>query len=426
MSKDADPGDERSLSRLPEITFRDHQDRSFMLHSFSAFLKVPLAALLLMSIAVHAEESQSGESLRVDNSVYQNQMVRGRVSDRFEIYNPHSEADLLDIRKMGFTQVILDWPNLHAAATGLGLDVVVANWWTIDTETAKVEEAIRIAQSIRRDKLRGISMMDEPERNSPQTPFEFYEALYKDLRTVLDKELTGVRLEMSHWGPLRGWDEQTYQQFVTLYRSADVMRIMPYPDLREGPLSEVFYQMMRSRRIMARAGRELPLVVILQTWVLPEDNKLPTIGELRVMVWQAVLSGAETVSFFSYEPETWKKSPGFTEGFREMMAEFSAWMQLNRNAVFETSIDSQGILNSLITRTDGSRYRMRINTHREPVNDLPGLAIQTWSVFPETFTENTKLHHPEPDGIRQNRCWQFRPHDCTNADCRNRKCRVAR
>ncbi|MFN9971453.1 MAG: hypothetical protein ACK58T_16345, partial [Phycisphaerae bacterium] len=129
-----------------------------MLHSFRAFLKVPLAALLLMSIAVHAEESQSGESLRVDNSVYQNQMVRGRVSDRFEIYNPHSEADLLDIRRMGFTQVILDWPNLHAAATGLGLDVVVANWWTIDTETAKVEEAIRIAQSIRRDKLRGISM----------------------------------------------------------------------------------------------------------------------------------------------------------------------------------------------------------------------------------------------------------------------------
>jgi hypothetical protein len=397
-----------------------------MLHSFHAFLTVPLAALFLLSTAVHSDEPKSGESLRVDNNVYQNQTVRGRVSDRFEIYNPHSEADLIDIRKMGFSQVILDWPNLHSAATGLGLDVVVANWWTIDTEADKVEEAIRGAQSIRRENLRGISMMDEPERNSPQTPFEFYEALYKDLRTVLDKELTGVRLEMSHWGPLRAWDEQTYQQFVTLYRSADVMRIMPYPDLREGPLSEVFYQMMRSRRIMARAGRELPLVVILQTWVLPEENKLPTIGELRVMVWQAVLSGAETVSFFSYEPEIWKKSPGFGEGFRDMMAEFSAWMQLNRNAVFETSIDSQGILNSLITRTDGSTYRMRINTHREAVNDMPGLAIQTWSILPEIHTENAKLHSTEAGLILQNRCWHLPTNDCTNADFCDRECRTAR
>jgi hypothetical protein len=160
-------------------------------------------------------------------------------------------------------------------------------------------------------------MMDEPERNSPETPFAYYEALYVDLRDRFERELPGVKLDISHWGPLKSWQAEQYQLFVPLYRATDRIRLMPYPDLNEGPLNEVFHQMQRSRQIMDLAGRQLPQVVILQTWVLPEDPKLPTIDELRVMAYQAMLSGAETISFFNYDPLLWDKTPGFSEGFAQ-------------------------------------------------------------------------------------------------------------
>ena len=73
----------------------------------------------------------------------------------------------------------------------------------------------------------------------------------------------------------------------------------------------------RSRQLMRLAGRELPQVVILQTWVLPEKPELPTIDELRVMSYQAMLAGADTVSFYNYDPQLWQRTTGFTEGFTD-------------------------------------------------------------------------------------------------------------
>ncbi|MGE0760969.1 MAG: hypothetical protein AB7O38_28415 [Pirellulaceae bacterium] len=265
-----------------------------------------LVAAVGVCLALAAQSGRADESSGDPAPV----QLSGRVSQRFEIYNPHSREQLEALRQMGFTQVILDWPTLHADAAELGLDVVLAHWWTVATNPAEIDQAVEFARQVDPQRLVGFSMMDEPERNSPETSFQFYRSLYQDVRAYFDRERPGTKIELSHWGPLASWEEEDYRRFVPLYRAADRMRLMPYPDLDEGPLDEVFLQMVRSRRVMQLAGRELPWVVILQTWVLPEEPKLPTIDELRVMAYCAMLGGAETVSFFSYDPAVWDRTPG--------------------------------------------------------------------------------------------------------------------
>ncbi len=327
--------------------------------------------------AAVAEISQEPPAiLKPNDSDFHDQPIHCRVAWRFEMYNPHSIDHLKDIQSMGFQQVILDWPNLHADATRLGLDVVIANWWTQDTEVREIEERIELLKGMDKQRLRAISMMDEPERNAPDTPFSFYQSLYGDLRKHFDTEHPELQLELSHWGPLRRWEDAHYEVFTELYQSADRMRVMPYPDLGEGPLSEVSYQMLRSRHLMKLAGREIPQIVILQTWVLPEEPKLPEIRELRVMIWQALLMGADVVSFFSYEPDTWKKTPGFTEGFRDLMQELSVFGKEFRGSMAETRINSAGILTSQLITSNHQRVTIQVNTSRQAAADLPGLAVR--------------------------------------------------
>jgi hypothetical protein len=304
--------------------------------------------------------------------------VKAKISDRFEIYDPHSVEQLQAIRDMGFRQVILDWPYLHREATQLGLDVVIANWWTIDTEVSEIEKRMEFVREIDPERFAAISMMDEPERNSPDTPFSYYQALYGDLKKAMQQDYPNVPLEMSHWGPLASWSNAEYEKFIPLYQSTDLIRIMPYPDLREGPLSEVYYQMLRSRHVMKLAGREIPQLVILQTWELPENPKLPTIGELRVMAYQAILTGAETVSFFSYEPEAWSKTPGFIDGFRDLMSELTTWTRRYKGQIAETSMSPDGVLQSTIAASDHQHVTIRINTNRIQTGAMPGLAIWTY------------------------------------------------
>ena len=87
----------------------------------------------------------------VDEETHPNAIFRGRISDRFEIYNPHSREHLMAIRDMGVHQVSLDWPNLHAEATQLGLDVVIANWWTDQTEVSEIEKRMLTEQLARKN-----------------------------------------------------------------------------------------------------------------------------------------------------------------------------------------------------------------------------------------------------------------------------------
>ena len=276
---------------------------------------------------------------------------------------------------MGFTQVILDWPNLHREASELGLDVVMANWWTADTEARAIENGIAYAKRVDARRLVAVSMMDEPERNAPETSFSFYRTLYQDLRTRFDQELPGVKLEISHWGPLASWTPDDYESFIPLYQATDRIRLMPYPDLHEGPLSDVYYQMMRSRRLMELADRDLPQVVILQTWVLPEKPKLPTIGELRVMAWLAILGGADTLSFFSYDPQVWSQTAGFTTRFAELMKELTRFSRQYQAATVESRMSSSGVFSATVRPPDGRPIALVANTNRTTVDGLAALAV---------------------------------------------------
>ena len=302
--------------------------------------------------------------------------VRGvRITQRFEIYNPHSREQLQVIKAMGFTQVILDWPNLHEEATKLGLDVVLANWWTQETKAEEIELGLNWARQVERRRLSAISLMDEPERNSPDTPFSYYRDLYTNLRARLDRETPHVALEISHWGPLSSWTPEFYAAFAPLYQSADRIRLMPYPDLNEEPLSEVYYQMLRSRRLMKLTGRNLPQVVILQTWMLPENPKLPTMAELRVMAYLAILGGADTLSFFNYDPDLWSLTEGFTEDFAHLMAELTAFARRHPEAVVDSQLSPTGIFTATVTPASGAPTSVVINTNRRHVDDLAGLAV---------------------------------------------------
>ncbi len=297
------------------------------------------------------------------------------ITRRFEIYDPHSRRELQAVKEMGFTQVILDRPTLHADATELGLDVVLANWWTDETPPAEIESSIARATKVDPDRLVGISVMDEPQRNSPETPFDFYVNLYATLRTRLDRELPRVGLEISHWGPLASWDSLDYHLFVDLYRAADVMRIMPYPDLDEGDLADVYLMMQRSRALMEKADRDPRLLVILQAWTMPPKSELPTIDELRVMAYQAMLGGADTLSFYHYRPEEWAKTAGFEQRFTELMRELTHLSSQFADATIESSLGSTGILESVLLSSAGLTTTIRVNTNRTECEGLAPLAI---------------------------------------------------
>ncbi len=310
------------------------------------------------------------------NTAFQNRPVFGTISDRFEIYNPHSVEHLESIKSLGIQQVVLDWPNLHSQATKLGLDVVIANWWNKDTQQAEIDERLEFLKGVDRKHLAAVSMMDEPERYAPDTPFAYYKKIYSELRAKLKNQSLDTPLEISHWGPLESWSPENYQAFATLYQAADRIRLMPYPDLDEGPLDEIFYQMMRSRYIMKLSGRTIPQLVILQTWVIPDAPKLPTIKELRVMTYQAILTGADTISFFNYDPDVWKRTPGFRNGFRELMSELTEFTRQHRQRKVETTMSDSGVLSAVIDVSSHEILKVSINTQRKPIDQFTALEVK--------------------------------------------------
>jgi hypothetical protein len=327
--------------------------------------------------------SDPAELRRLSNAPYVGVKIRTTIPQRFEMYDPHSEQALTDLKAMGFTQVILDRPQLHKAATAAGLHVVLANWWTQDTKPDEIENGVERAREVAPEKLIGLSVMDEPGRNSPDTPFGFYIDLYEKLKPTFAADLPGTRLEISHWGPMAGWDHRYYDYFSFLYEAADVMRIMPYPDLNEAPLDDVFFMIQRSRRLMQIAERELPLVVILQAWLLPPDGTLPEIEELRVMAWQAMLSGAETLSFFEYNREIWDRTPGFHEQFVLLMAELTDLSERHKSATVVTEISVNGLLTSTLSSPTGNLTRIVVNTRRHAVGTMQPLEIREFTLHPE-------------------------------------------
>ncbi len=341
-------------------------------------LNVFIAVVALVAKPVSSQDVTEGkvEAWKpIENTEFYGVTQRSKVTRRFEIYDPHSVEDLQAVRDMGFDQVILDHPNLHSHATELGLDVVLANWWHQETPQSAIDETYQLATEVAPGKLKAISIQDEPERNSPDTPFSYYVELYKKLKPRMVDKLAQTRLEISYWGPLSSWDQRYYEYFSYLYESADAMRIMPYPDLHEAPLSEVYLMMQRSKRAMQLADVDIPQIVILQTWVLPPEDKLPTIAELRVMAYQAMLGGAEAISFFEYNPALWQKTAGFTAGFRELMAELRGLSQRLSGAELETVLHSNGIFECTAVWPSGGTALVRVNTNRETMADMLALQI---------------------------------------------------
>jgi hypothetical protein len=316
------------------------------------------------------------EIRRAANAPFVGVSIRTKVAQRFEMYSPRTEEAVKELKEMGFTQVMLDRPNLHRAATDVGLPFVLAHWWNQETKPEEITAAVERAKQVDGSLLIGFSIMDEPERNAPDTPFGFYIDVYEKLRPEFQKDFPETRLEISHWGPLAEWTDQHYEYFSFLYEAADVMRIMPYPDLGEGPLDDVYFMIRRTQRPMELAGRNLPLVVILQTWILPPKNQLPEINELRVMTYQAMLSGSETVSFFDHNPEVWQQKEGFESGFRDLMREVTTFARRYKDWDVETVMSADSVLTSILTSPSGQRHRITVNTQRNAVNNLTALEVR--------------------------------------------------
>jgi hypothetical protein len=292
---------------------------------------------------------------------------------------------------------------------------VMANWWTDKTKPEEIDRGIELAKQVDPARLAGISIMDEPERNSPETPFSFYTDLYDQLRQRRDREFPGVRLEISHAGPYASWDQRYYDYFSVLYEAGDVMRIMPFPDLNEGPLSDVYFMILRSRELMRIAERELPLVVILQAWVLPPESKLPEITELRVMAWQAMLAGAQTLSFFDYNTEVWSQTPGFHDQFGELMQELTSVSKRLRDATIRSWMDAQGVLHAQVNWPTGHVEFITVNTNRTSVDNLAPLAVVETPVYRSWGRTCPQMCAPRP--IQQpGRCKPSRPTYRTRCD----------
>ncbi|MEZ6122780.1 MAG: hypothetical protein R3C49_06330 [Planctomycetaceae bacterium] len=366
----------------------------------------------------NAHASLDAESLRRQaNARYTDVWLPGGVAQQFEMYDPHSAEAMTELRDMGFTQVILDWPNLHSSATEAGLKVVMANWWTQDTKPEEIQAGIDRARAVNPQSLVGVSLMDEPGRNAPETPFGFYIDLYEQLKPDFELDRPDTRLEISHWGPMAGWTDEFYDYFSYLYEAADVMRIMPYPDLNEGPLDDVFFMVQRSRRLMDLAERPLPLVVILQAWLLPPDGKLPEIDELRAMAYQAMLSGSETVSFFEYNLDIWKQTPEFHDRFRELMQELTAFSRTYRGSRVLCRVTQDGIFTADLRTPSGRHSQLQVNTRRTPSAGYQKLEVRQFDfaeILPITNTLQTGVGCPQqpvcfPAGLQTGCCETIDP-----------------
>lgn len=78
------------------------------------------------------------------------------------------------------------------------------------------------------------------------------------------------------------------------------------------------------------------------------------------------------------EPEVWSKTPGFIDGFRDLMSELTTWTRRYKGQVADTLMSPDGILQSKIAASDHQHVTIRINTNRIQTGAMPGLAIWTY------------------------------------------------
>jgi hypothetical protein len=159
-------------------------------------------------------------------------------------------------------------------------------------------------------------MTDEPMENGLA---DHGPEVYVEIRRQIRESGYDQPLSLTNYGPKETWPTAWSRLFLDYLAAIDILRIDPYPIAGNKPLRVVYDWIQLARQLMAAAGRELPLTVVLQAWDL--GNGLPSNDQIRVMAYMAVFSGVDTLSFFKYDPNLWGKTQGFMAGFTNLMHE---------------------------------------------------------------------------------------------------------
>jgi hypothetical protein len=215
---------------------------------------------------------------------------------------------------VGFDQVILDNRGFAEAAEAMGFLVVLANWWDRRTTLGDVLPVLRQAMSL--GSLVSVNMMDEPIRCGLETHGP---EVYLRLRREIHDTGFNRPLSLTMHGPHPDWPTPWLRVFMDYLGAIDILRIDPYAFCNGEPSRLVGDWINLARQLMATAGRELPLTVVIEAW--DAGGGLPPIAEIRVMAYMALLSKADTLSFFSYDCATWSKRPGFIDEFAALIQE---------------------------------------------------------------------------------------------------------
>jgi hypothetical protein len=247
-------------------------------------------------------------------NVFANEPACVTCARHIELYGAKSKDDLRHFRQIGVDQVILESAGLIPATEQLGMRVVLANWWNADTDEQVIERQLQAARSAK--SLVSLNLMDEPIHNNPSIHSPEF---YQELRTTLREQGDRTPLSLTIYGPSLKWPDDYDALFKGYVDAVDVLRIDPYPVVAEAPLRLVYDWPRKAQAFIAETGRRIPLTVILQAWSPGDDDQgipqLPEIDQLRVMAFLAMFSGADTISFFSFDPAVWDRKPGFREGF---------------------------------------------------------------------------------------------------------------
>ena len=220
--------------------------------------------------------------------------------------------------------MILEDVSLIKQANKLGLKVVVANWWNSkDTTYPQIMEQLK--HSSKASQLTSLNMMDEPVYNGKEKHSPEY---YQKLRTKIHKTHPTLPLSLTIYGPKEDWNCAEKKLFEDYLGCIDHLRIDPYPLVAKKPLRTVYDWPVSAIKSIKKTGREIPLTVILQAWSPGDDEagvpKLPSKSQLRCMIYLAMFSGAETISFYNYNTKVWSRKKGFQQEFEDLVREILA------------------------------------------------------------------------------------------------------
>ncbi len=296
--------------------------------------------------------------------------IYARVPQKFEIYGAKTKADLIELSACGFTQFVLEDEKLQKEADSLSLPSVQANWFGTKTETAQILRALRSAKELRH--LVSVNLMDEPIHNDPvlHPPH-----LYQTLRELSHKENLIVPLSLTEYGPSPRWDSDKLKLFREYLPAIDLYRLSNFPVVANRPLGDIYHWVQNARLLMEK--RQIPITAILQTWADGEMSgvpKLPTLEELRVMSYLALISEVDAISFFDYNPTVWELVPGFAKGFFALLAELKAFSAPIRGWSVATAVPEPGVFRARF-ESDRKTVVLWINSNREKAAGLEAMQV---------------------------------------------------